>query len=140
VLGIALTGGFTGDEVPSMSGAWTGTLSCTANCPTGSTSGTISLAITQNDSTGAVTGTYTVSGLPGFSSGTLAPDSSSVLSGAFWQDHLVDQNGNTFEVAGGPGGIGAGLGLDRTFNGQMLLQQSNNPSISGSTYTVAISH
>jgi hypothetical protein len=35
-LGIALTGTFTGDEVPSMSGNWTGTVTCVLNCPTGS--------------------------------------------------------------------------------------------------------
>jgi len=32
-LGVALTGSVVADEVPSMSGNWTGTLTCTSNCP-----------------------------------------------------------------------------------------------------------
>lgn len=66
-LGIALTGTFTGDEVPSMSGNWTGTVTCVSNCPTGGTTGSITATLTQDDATGAVTGSYATSGLPGSS-------------------------------------------------------------------------
>ncbi|SRR6266852_3961549 len=61
-LGVSLTGTFTGDEVPSMSGNWTGTATCVLNCPIGPTSGNVSMSLTQNDATGAITGSYTITG------------------------------------------------------------------------------
>lgn len=139
--GVAASGTFSADEIPSASGAWSGSIACTANCPTGSTSGAITATITQDDATGAVTGAYSVTGLPAFTTGTISGDQFAFLSGASWQDHLTDQDGNTFTVAGGPfSGTSAGLGLDRSFSGQIRLQQSNNPSISDSTYTISMSH
>src|SRR5690242_17673131 len=44
---VAPSGTFTADEVPSMSGSWTGTVNCVANCPLGQTSGTITASLTQ---------------------------------------------------------------------------------------------
>jgi hypothetical protein len=130
--GVAGSGTFTGDEVPSVSGAWTGTIICTSNCPAGSTSGTIAATLTQNDATGAVSGTYTITGLPDISSGTVATGTSDVLSGASWQDSFTDNNGNKFVIAGGPLNGTSGLGLDRSFNGLFLGL--------GATYTVSMSH
>jgi hypothetical protein len=118
-LGIALTGTFTADEIPSMTGNWTGTVVCTANCPTGGTSGTISMSLTQDDSNGNVSGTFVITGLPGFSSGTVTDSSFDLLSGPSWQDSLMDQNGSIHVIVGGPlNSFGtAGLGTDRTFHG-----------------------
>src|SRR5690242_7974728 len=37
--GVAPTGTFSADEVPSVSGTWNGTINCTSNCPAGATAG-----------------------------------------------------------------------------------------------------
>ena len=142
-LGIALTGTFTGDEVPSMSGNWTGTVTCVLNCPTGFTSGTIATSVTQDDVTGTITGNYTISGVPGISSGTVATGKFDLLSGASLQLSMLDQNGIininnvTAEMVGGPfnGFNTAGLGLDRTFHGNIVTGGSIEP-----LYAVAMSH
>jgi hypothetical protein len=102
-LGIALTGTMSADEVPSMTGTWTGTLICVANCPTGgATTGTLTMILNQDDQTGAITGTYFTTGLLNFVSGSTAPDMNDFVSGANWQDKLADQNGRNFVIAGGP--------------------------------------
>ncbi|HEU0369082.1 MAG TPA: hypothetical protein VFR42_07730, partial [Candidatus Acidoferrum sp.] len=94
---VAPTGTFTADEVPSVSGSWTGTITCTLNCPAGATTGTIAAALTQNDATGLVSGTYVVTGLPNISSGTIATRTGiDVLSGESWQDGATDNNGNFY--------------------------------------------
>lgn len=138
--GVAATGTFSADEIPSVSGSWTGTVTCTMNCPAGSTSGTITAALTQNDSTGGVTGTYTISGLPNISSGNVAGDQFSVLSGASWQDNMTDNNGNAYVIAGGPFNGTVGLGLDRSFHGMIIELHDVNPSFSNATYSVTMSH
>lgn len=127
-LGIALTGTFTGDEVPSMSGSWTGTITCTIDCPTGTTTGAIVMTLTQNDTTGAVTGNFTVTGLPGISTGQTLLDSNNLLSGASIQQRFSDDsaaaNSGLFVVmVGGPlNSFGtAGVGLDRTFQGNFIV-------------------
>jgi hypothetical protein len=139
-LGVALTGTFTGDEVPSLSGTWNGTVTCTINCPTGATTGTITAALTQNDATGAVTGTYSISGLPGLSSGTAVPDpiGDNFISGSNMQQRLLDTNGSTLFLVGGPfSGLGAaGLGLDRTFQGNIVTTGGGT----GPLYSVNMSH
>lgn len=138
---IASTGTFTGDEVPSVSGSWTGTVTCTTNCPVGSTSGTITATLTQNNSTGAVTGTYAISGLPNVSSGNLSTGQFDVLSGASWQDTMTDGNGNVYAIAGGPFNGTVGLGLDRGFHGLIIEQHDANPAVTNlATYTVSMSH
>lgn len=137
--GVGTSGSFSADEIPSISGTWTGTVNCTANCPAGATSGTISATLTQDDASGVVSGTYTISGLPNISSGTLSTKSSDVLSGASWQDSMTDQNGNTYVVAGGPLNGSAGLGLDRSFHGS-IFEQSDAHSASLATYSVSMSH
>jgi hypothetical protein len=129
-LGIALTGTFTGDEVPSMSGSWTGTVTCTTDCPTQSpagTTGTITANLTQDDSLGTVSGSYTITNmLPLFSTGTIATNSkaSDFLSGASWQGSLIDSTGNTNKIDGGPFEVppfaSAGLGQDGSFNGLLI--------------------
>jgi hypothetical protein len=140
-LGIALTGTFTGDEVPSMSGNWTGTVTCVLNCPTGFTSGTISMSLSQNDATGVVTGSYTITGVPGISRGNLVPDplGNNFISGASIQQKLGDNNGSTIFLVGGPvqGPTfnNAGLGLDRTFHGNLATGGSSDP-----LYAVSMSH
>jgi hypothetical protein len=136
-LGVALTGTFTGDEVPSMSGTWTGTVTCTANCPIGSTTGNVTMNLTQNDATGAVTGSYTITGLPGFTTGNINPDQNNLLSGASIQQKFLDNNGTTYLLVGGPlNSFGtAGVGLDRSFHGNLLQGDPTLP-----LYLVSMSH
>lgn len=143
-LGLALTGTFTGDEVPSMSGTWTGTVTCISDCPAATPAGTpgsISATLVQHDDTGAVTGTYTVAGLlPGISSGVTAPDSNNLLSGASIQQRLSDNTGNIVVLVGGPlNTLGtAGVGLDRSFHGNIVTIQS--PTQSQAVYAITMSH
>lgn len=136
-LGVALTGTFTGDEVPSMSGNWTGTITCTANCPIGSTTGNLTMSLTQNDATGAITGSYTVTGLPGLTTGNIVPDQNNLLSGASIQQKFLDNNGNINFLVGGPlNSFGtAGVGLDRSFHGNLLHGDPTDP-----LYVVSMSH
>lgn len=138
-LGIALTGTFTGDEVPSVSGNWTGTVTCTSNCPTGFTSGTIAASLTQNDATGAVTGSYSIGGVPNISAGNLVADplGNNFISGSSMQQKLLDNNGSTLFLSGGPvSGLGTtGIGLDRKFNGNISNGSSFDP-----LYVVTMSH
>ncbi len=145
-MGIALTGTFTGDEVPSMSGNWTGTLTCTVNCPTGEApTGTIKLTLTQDDATGSVTGTYTVTGLLNITSGSMVSDANDFLSGASWQDKLADQDGRNFAIAGGPfQGTSfntTGVGQDRSFQGFVFeIAPTGNVVPLGTIYSVTMSH
>jgi hypothetical protein len=133
--GVAGSGTFTADEIPSVSGSWTGTITCQTNCPVGSTSGTISASLTQNDSTGAVSGTYTTTGLPNLTSGTLSTGTSDLLSGASWQDTVKDNNSIVYVIAGGPFNGSPGLGLDRSFNGLIVGTTGSN-----ATYSVTMTH
>lgn len=128
-LGIATTGSFLGDEVPSVTGSWTGSVTCNSNCPIGSSPGTISMTLTQNDSTGVVTGTYTVGGIPSLSSGSLVSDINNFISGSNFEEKLNDANGRVFFMTGGPVTALplAGLGLDRSFNGQIVTGNSGDP-------------
>lgn len=136
-LGVANTGTLTADEIPSMSGNWTGTVTCVSNCPTGVGSGNITMSLTQDDTTGTVNGTYTITGIPGFSTGPIATGKFDLLSGASWQDSLTDQNGSSSKIVGGPlNSFGtAGLGLDRSFHGDITAGGSTDP-----LYAVAMSH
>jgi hypothetical protein len=138
--GVSGAGTFTADEVPSVAGTWTGTVACILNCPAGATTGTISATLTQNDQTGVVAGTYTISGLPGIGSGTVSTRQFDVLSGLVLQITLADNNGNTYEMAGGPGFLAAGLGLDRSFAGLLAGQNVVPPAPDAARYTVAMSH
>jgi hypothetical protein len=138
-LGIALTGTYTGDEVPSVSGNWSGTVTCSTNCPTGFTSGAMSMSLTQDDATGAVTGSYSTSGIPGVTNGQLVPDplGNNFISGSNMQEKVLDNNGSTLFVTGGPfnGFNTSGLGLDRSFHGIIVLGSSTDP-----VFMVNISH
>jgi hypothetical protein len=138
-LGINVTGTFTGDEVPSVSGNWTGTVACTLNCPTGFTSAAISMSLTQDDATGAVTGSYIITGVPGFSSGQLVTDplGNNFISGSNMQQKMLDNNGTTTFITGGPfnGHNTSGLGLDRSFHGILAPGSSTDP-----VYLVNMSH
>lgn len=147
-LGVALTGSFTGDEVPSMSGSWTVTVTCTDKCPVGSPTGTITMTLTQNDATGAVTGNYSAVGLPNLTSGTVFVDQFSFLSGASWQGAMQDQNGRNHAVAGGPFQgppfHNAGVAQDRTFTG-IIQERSPSPTGPpvvplGTQYNISMSH
>lgn len=145
-LGVALTGTFTGDEVPSMTGTWTGTLTCTSNCPTGEPpTGTIKFTLTQDDATGAVTGTYTTTGLLNLVSGSMVSDINDFLSGASWQDKLADQDGRNFTIAGGPVQGSPfdtnGVGQDRSFQGFIFeTEPTGNVVPLGTTYSVTMTH
>jgi hypothetical protein len=137
--GVAPTGTFSADEIPSVSGTWTGAITCTMNCPAGATVGTITATLTQNDATGVVAGTYAVSGLSNISNGNISTGQSDVLSGSSWQASGADNNGNRYVIAGGPFNGTPGLGLDRSFNGQ-LFEQHDAGAASLATYTVTLSH
>lgn len=132
--GVLASGTFTGAEVPTTSGTWTGTLQpcnydqTTGICTlTGATS-PISASLTQNDSTGNVAGTYQVSGVAGFSSGSVAVvPPFDLLSGNFWQFTVSDISGNKATVCGGctpgPNGVGtSGLDLKGNFTGLVSVQ------------------
>jgi hypothetical protein len=141
-LGVALTGTFVGDEVPSVTGNWTGTIDCIQNCPTGSTSGSITMSLTQNDSNGVVTGSYAITGLPGIVGGNLIPDplGNNFISGASVQQKLLDNNGQALFFVGGPvEGVSifasAGFRQDRTFQGDITVGGSIEP-----VYQVNMSH
>lgn len=141
--GVAPSGTFTADEVPSVAGTWNGAITCTSNCPAGATSGTITATLTQNDQTGVVAGTYTISGLPGISNGNVTTRSGiDVLSGLNLQVAFTDSNGNFYVMAGGPGGPPAdlGLGLDRNFIGELAGQNVVTPASAPATYSVTMSH
>lgn len=117
--GIGASGAFTGDEVPSISGNWTGTLApCDWNSSTGvcTTNGTplqAAFTLTQNDQTGNTTGTYQVTSSTVFTSGTVALASGDFLSGTVWQFTMTDANNNKFMVE-------AQLGLDRSLSANVF--------------------
>ena|SRR5579864_8818068 len=138
---VSSSGTFTADEVPSVAGSWSGTINCISSCPAGATAGTITASLTQNDQTGIVAGTYAVAGLPNISNGAVSTrQGTDILSGQFIQVAFTDNNGNLYVLAGGPSGFGAGLGLDRSFNGQLFELHDTNPAVSAATYSVSMSH
>jgi hypothetical protein len=140
--GVAPTGTFTGDEVPSVAGSWNGTITCTSNCPTGATTGTITATLNQNDQTGVVAGSYTVSGLPNIGNGNVTTRAGiDVLSGLNLQIAFTDSIGNFYVLAGGPFNTDPGLGLDRSFNGRLFELQDHDPNqLNLPTYRVIMSH
>jgi hypothetical protein len=138
--GLLLSGTFTGAEVPSASGSWTGTIQ---GCSYDQTTGVCTLfgatspftaALTQDDATGSVTGSYQVSGAVGFSSGTVhVRQGIDVLSGLFWEFEINDASGSAAIVCGGctSGADGAGLsGLDLNghFAGLLSVEPINQTS------------
>lgn len=135
--GVAASGTFAGDEVPSTSGNWTGTLTpCsydqqTGICTNNGVAGNVTFTLTQDDATGNVTGTYSVTGLSQFSNGTVAVvPPSDILSGLVWQFTMTDANKNKF-VANGT------LALDRSFSGNTFLE----PAGAGTpTFKLAMTH
>lgn len=133
---VAASGTFSADEIPSMTGTWTGTVACGTACAAG-VSGSITMTLTQNDSTGVVSGTYATSGVPGMTNGTVATIAGAdILSGTSWVANMDDSNGKTFGISGGPTngpGSSAGLGLNRSFNGNIGVNQIDE-------YTVTMSH
>lgn len=82
-----------------------------------------------------MTGTYSVTGITGISSGTLVPDANNFISGASVQERLLDNNGITSVIAGGPGGTLNGLGLDRSLQANFGVGGSSEP-----LYTVNMTH
>lgn len=143
--GAAVTGTIVADEVPSMTGTWTGTISCLRNCPIetpAGTAGTITMALNQDDATGAVTGTYTITGmLPVLSAGMIVPDINNFLSGSSIQQQLQDNSGDITVIVGGPlNSFGTpGVSLDRTFGGNIVALRG--PNVTQTTiYAVSMSH
>jgi hypothetical protein len=137
-LGIGLTGTFIADEIPSMTGSWTGSIACFENCPVGTTAGTISATLAQDDATGSLSGSYSVNGISGISSGTLIPDPNNFISASNIQQKVLDANGSTFFLLGGPVSSAnplTGIGLDRTLQVEMSLGSSSSP-----LYQVNMSH
>lgn len=149
--GVAGSGTFSADQIPSVTGSWTGSINCMQNCPGGTsglTSGIITASLTQDNSTGAVTGTYSVTGtLPGFSSGTVSTGPSDFMSGSSWQSTMTDKNGSIYVMEGGPffGGatfVGSpGLLLDGRFLGVLGLSFDPSTGTSGTTsYAIQMKH
>jgi hypothetical protein len=99
----------------------------------------MSMSLTQDDATGAVTGSYSTSGIPGVTNGQLVPDplGNNFISGSNMQEKVLDNNGSTLFVTGGPfnGFNTSGLGLDRSFHGIIVLGSSTDP-----VFMVNISH
>jgi hypothetical protein len=141
--GTGATGTFSGNEVPSVSGNWTGTIQpCdwdgqVSICTIKGSASSISFALTQNDATGAVTGTYQTSGVPALSGGTVGTNpTADILSGQNLFVSLTDANGAKSQLAGGPGNKQPGLGFDRSFKGILIA----NPTKDLSYFAVTISH
>lgn len=144
--GLLPSGTFTGAEVPTTSGVWTGTVQgCvydqqTAICTLFGATAPFSANLSQNDVTGNVTGTYQVSGAVGFSSGTVSVRPGiDILSGLLWEFYLTDVSGSTATVCGGctkaPDGSGlSGLDLHGNFAGVLATQNQST------TYWVVASH
>lgn len=142
--GVAATGAFTGSQVPSTSGNWTGTIQpcnydshplpgetpyqdCLRNA-TGSPA-PVSMTLTQNDATGDVTGTYTTAASP-FSGGNVVVLSGSpvgFLSGLSWQFDMSDNAKFTGVCFGS-------LGMDRSFKGLVTDVQTST------YYALTMSH
>jgi hypothetical protein len=145
--GIGAAGTFTGTEVPSVSGNWTGTIApCNRNpttgaCPVNGASSAVSFTLTQNDAIGAVTGTYQVANLAGFSNGTVAISASTpqgqitgLLSGQNIQFAMQDGNGKNYIVATPTPSYS--LGIDRK-----LTALVNGPfGFADNSYLLTISH
>lgn len=128
--GLLISGTYTGAEVPTTSGSWTGTIQpCaysqqTADCPLFGTAGQITATLSQNDATGNVTGSYQITGLADFSSGTVSVvPPSDILSGTVWQFTMQDANGTTFVTYGALDLQGGFIGhtFARTAAGQAYL-------------------
>jgi hypothetical protein len=134
--GIGATGTFTGAEVPSVTGNWTGTIqSCNFDQQQGkcaSLNGSpsaISFSLTQNDSTGNVSGTYQVANLAPFTSGSVAINPpSDILSGTVLQFSMIDANGHKSTANGT-------LGADRSFSGLVIAFGT-----SGGYFSLTMSH
>lgn len=121
--GLAASGTFAGKQVPSMTGAWTGSLQpCTYDQQTGTCTltgvpGTITASLAQDNTTGTVSGTYQVPNVSGFLQGTIAMvPPFDFLAGQSLLFTMTDLNGATYKAVGGPCcNVGApGLGFDRS--------------------------
>ncbi len=114
------SGNFTGAEVPTTSGSWSGSLQpCNFDQTTGTCAsligspGTFTASLTQDDATGNVTGTYTVTNVAGLTNGNIsvAAADQDILSGTVWQFTMLDANGakfianGTLDLKGGFAGV-----------------------------------
>jgi hypothetical protein len=137
--GIGASGIFTGAEVPSVTGNWTGTLQqcnfdqqigkCTSNIGAPSA---VTFNLTQNDATGNVTGTYQVANMAGFSNGSVSViPPSDILSGLALQFSMADANGSNFVTNGT-------LGMDKSFAG--VLAGKANAVTHNNVYALTMSH
>lgn len=121
--GVLSSGTFTGAEVPTASGNWTGTLQpcaldqTTGDCPVFGATSPITATLTQNDVTGNVTGTYQANGADGLTTGTISVvPPSDILSGHCFQFTELDAGGIKFVTNGGCNGT-SGLDLKGNFVG-----------------------
>ncbi|HEY3768883.1 MAG TPA: hypothetical protein VGN44_09430 [Candidatus Angelobacter sp.] len=98
------------------------------------------MTLIQDDSTGALTGSYVVTDLPGLGTGTLIPDplGDNIVSGSSLQQRMTDSIAGRVTMVGSPlNSFGtAGVGLDRTFQGNILAQGST----AAIQYSVNMSH
>jgi len=145
--GLLLSGTFTGAEVPTTSGSWTGTIqSCNYNpsaggpCTVFGQAVAFTATLSQNDVTGNVTGSYQSSGaVLGISSGTIAvnPADQDILSGTVWQFTATDTNGKYIVSGGASPSIPAGLDLHGGYTGLVVGPNSTNTGVYG---WLSISH
>lgn len=123
------SGALAGEQVPSVTGSWTGTIQpCqwnqqTGTCPlTSGTSPTVfAMTVTQNDATATVSGTYNA---VGFGSGNISTGQFDLLSGNEWQFTLTDNSSAVYTVAGAPfnnSGING-----RNFTGAVMSSDGNH--------------
>ena len=133
--GLGASGKIEGQEVPSTSGRWSGTIqSCSFNSQSGSCTpfgltSSFSAVLSQNDSTGDVSGNYLVTNLNSLSSGSVSVVQSDqdILSGRVFQFTMTDISGVKLIARGT-------LGLDRTFTGVVRVLNGN------ATYLLKMSH
>ncbi len=129
-IGLGATGNISGNEVPSVTGTWSGTLTpCSivvSQCvPNGGQQGTLSMTLTQYDDTGEASGTFTASSIQQLVSGTASTGLS--LGG--------QASGSPFQV--GPGvlsGTTMNVVLQDT-SGQLAMINGTLSTTTPNTYT-----
>lgn len=149
--GMAASGTYTGESVPSVSGSWTGTVTpctfsgniCTAN---GGTAGALTLSLTQYDSIYAANGTFTLTNVTGLTSGHADTGASvsgfngvafkvgpGVLSGTNFALMIEDASGD-----GQVAYIAGSLTTTGSFAGLMRLYSAPLPTVVVGYYNVSL--
>jgi hypothetical protein len=151
-VGVAASGTFSGEEIPSVTGTWTGSLTpctlsgstCTAN---GGTAGTLTLNLTEYDNIGQASGTFTATGITTLVSGpagtgtTISGNATSgpftvgpgTLSGTAFNFLCQDTSGQ-----GGVAMVTGTLTTSGSFTGLMTLYSAPEPTSIVGYYNVSL--